>query len=115
MGASWIHGDTNNPVADILKKEGNTLKLTDFENMSIYKDTKKEDFDEISSDFWDFAYGQIEVLEKDISVAEALRLYTKKYSLSEQEKEYLFFRIKVDIETEFGESIEKISLFSLDE
>lgn len=115
MGASWIHGDIENPVADILKKEGNTLKPTDFEDMSIYKNTKKSDPKDLSSDFWDFAYWQIETLEKDISIAESLELYTKKYSLSEQEKKYLLFRIKVDIETEFGESIEKISLFSLDQ
>ena len=114
LGASWIHGDQKNPVADILKKEGNTLIPTDFDNSTQHINGKESEEDEDAEDFLEYAYEEIETLEDDISLAECLQNYIKKYKIVGSEKEYLIYRIKIDMETEYGTSLENISLFSLD-
>lgn len=114
LGASWIHGDQKNPVADILKKEGNTLILTDFDNSTQHINGKESEEDEDAEDFFEYAYEQIETLEDDISLAKCLQNYIKKYKIAGAEKEYLLYRVKIDMETEYGTSLQNISLFSLD-
>ena len=113
LGASWIHGDKNNPVAEILKEQGNTLIPTDFDDTLEFQNGKEQDGVD-GEDFYEYAYEQTETLKNDISLAECLENYIKKYKLSIQEQELLLYRVKIDMETEYGTSLKNISLFSLD-
>ena len=109
MWASWIHGDQKNPVADILKTQGNSLTYTDFDDLKTYINGKEVN-KESEEDFFEYAEDY-----PDKSLQKVFDLFTEEYNITWKEKEYLLFKLKIEIETEFWAGLDKLSFSSIDQ
>lgn len=112
IGASWIHGDKNNPVAEILKQEGAKLVPTNFATSVFYKNGQKVEIDEDNlSGFYSILDKEKENGEKDISLMEVWDKFVEKnknkYSIEELKD--LWHILAFDIETEVGTDMKNIS------
>lgn len=110
LGASWIHGDKNNPLADILKKEGASLIPTEWSAIVYYKNGKRIEFAE---DPLEGFYSHIEDFKeengKDISLDEVWSAFAKKNKLTKDETNDFRSLLAFDIETETGADLKNIS------
>lgn len=119
LGASWIHGDKNNPVADILKQEGKDLVLTPWETSAIYKDGKKIELDEESklSGFYNILENEKVNGEKDVSLQEVWNKFVEKNKnkYSENELQDLYHLLGFNVNTEVGTDMKNISTWEYEE
>jgi monoamine oxidase len=119
LGASWIHGDKNNPVADILKQEGKDLALTPWETSAIYKDGKKVELDEEDklSGFYSILENEKENGDKDISLQDTWNRFVEKNKnkYSENELKDLYHLLAFNIDTEVGTDMRNISTWEYEE
>ena len=122
MGASWVHGQIDNPVGDIVKKQGGRLVLSNFKPDIYYnKDGQEFHVDKkiIISKFYD-KLKAFKNNKNDASVLQVWNMFVKQ-SLS-NEKIYtpklianLLHIIKYDFEAEVGDDLSKISAQQWDE
>jgi monoamine oxidase len=107
MGASWVHGDSHNPVGDILKKEGCKLELTNFEDVKIYSSEGREALQDLDAldDFSDFLE---ENLEEDISLKQAVDQFLL-FQNGAQKSDILKKKLEMDLRTEVGSDLDKVS------
>jgi monoamine oxidase len=119
LGASWIHGDKNNPVADILKQEGKELTPTSWETSVIYKNGKKIELDNEDrlSGFYSILENEKEKGEKDISLQEVWNKFVQKNKdkYSQDELRDLYHLLVFNINTEVGTDIKNISTWEYEE
>ncbi|MBN8520550.1 MAG: FAD-dependent oxidoreductase [Alphaproteobacteria bacterium] len=115
MGASWVHGIHQNPVGDILKKEGARLTPTYFDDRIVYDSQGKV----ITLDPSPLFYTYIEKLKRtessDLSIQDALSRFIIQHKLSKDQADSLAHRLRVDFETEYGTDLSSLSVFQYDE
>lgn len=117
LGASWIHGGDNNPVAEILRKQGAQLHATPFDEILHYRAGKKLDLDkEILQQFQAFLEG-VKRGKKDMSIHDAWQSFRHKNSarLRPEQWHNLWHFLAIDIQTEIGADLRHISAMQYEE
>lgn len=115
MGASWVHGIHQNPVGDLLKKEGARLTPTYFDDRVVYNSQGEEVTLDPSLDFYTYIEKLKRAKSSDISIQDALSRFIDQHKLSNDQADILSHRLRVDFETEYGTSLSKLSIFQYDE
>jgi monoamine oxidase len=118
LGASWIHGLDENPIADIARDHGLELIIFDNEESFVFYDNdgKKienmEKFEELYDGFADL-YNQTRYKMSGDYVGHSLGDVYEEYSkdLSPEEKRYLDFGLVWNIEGDWAADVSEISLF----
>ena len=116
MGASWIHGISENPIAGLAEKAGFQLMPFDYDNSIVFNSggsrISKEEMLKIrrdfkknlkSADYW------AEKQAMDVSLQDSFRAAEKEISWSPDEIAQLDFRAHTEIEHEFSASLEQLS------
>ena len=106
LGASFIHGNQQNPVASILESEGVILAKVDFDDIVVYKDGKQTEINDDLDPFFSFVETQKDRLAKDQSLLTTWQSY--KASRSPKANE-LLYRLQIDNQTEIGTDLANIS------
>lgn len=122
MGASWVHGSINNPVGNIVKKQGGRFTLTNFKPEIYYNKDGKEFSINKKAVLTEF-YDKLKAFKKnktDISVLEFWNMFVKETLSSRKIYTPEFISnilhiIKYDFEAEVGEDLSRISAQQWDE
>lgn len=122
MGASWIHGISGNPVAEVARREGIRTVPFDYENKAVYQaggaQIASEEEERIEKRFrqtMKLANGTAEELARDVSLRETFAGAEKKLGWSPKQLAELNFQAHTEIEHEFGASLEELSAQHWDE
>lgn len=122
MGASWIHGVSNNPMAEWAQKEGIRTVPFDYEKKAMFhaggSRITPEEERRIEKSFrktLKLANGTAEELSQDVSLRKTFTGAEKKLGWSPQEVAHLDFRAHTEIEHEFAASLEELSAQHWDE
>jgi len=117
MGASWIHGATNNPMTKIANDNGFELLETDLTSRVILgsngewlTDAQVDEVDILYRNFQNYYWGLAETIGKDIPIKTAEENFIKMKNLSEEEKDWLRFIINADLEHEEAADSTDLSL-----
>lgn len=122
MGASWIHGNIDNPVADIIKKQKGKLVLSNFKP-DIYYNKKGQEFHINKKVVLDEFYYKLKEFKKNKFDLSVLQFWNKFVKESLTDKSIytpelianLLHIIKYDFEAEVGGDLSKISAQQWDE
>jgi monoamine oxidase len=117
LGASWIHGPKRNPIAELLRDEGAVLRKTNFDSITLYRNGRRIDESEI--DELQAFYSYVEECKKravkDEPLSVAFDSYVALKGASRIEQEVFDHDVRLCIETEFGGSIDSLSLMQFNE
>ncbi len=121
MGASWIHGITKNPIAELAKEHNIQTKETDYENQWIYKQDGREfsasDYEtlaEYSRLFQVYMGEAIEGYDEDVSIQTVLNEILAAEEVAAADKRMILYLLNTVIEHEYAADIADLSVFSLD-
>ena len=122
MGSTWIHGQIDNPVGDIIKKQGGKLVLSNFKP-EIYYNKDGEEFNINKRIIIGKFYHKLKAFKKNKNDASVLQVWNMFVSQSLSNKKIytpelianLLHIIKYDFETEVGDDLSKISAQQWDE
>ncbi len=126
LGATWIHGDENNPLMKLVKKFNLKTIITEYENHWLY-DTKgklisdrkqeqlEDDFDEVLEEFEEFRETLEAADEDDISLQAALDIVLTDWDLTPQQQRIMDYFINAEIEHEYAADAEELSCYYWDE
>lgn len=106
LGASFIHGNQQNPVAAILEKEGVGMTKVDFDNIVVYKNGQKTAVDDDLEPFFSFVEKQKHTLESDQPLLQTWKSYGRDHSSASDD---LFYRLRIDTQTEIATDLSNIS------
>lgn len=109
MGASWIHGDRKNPVAAILQEQGVSLVRTNWNRGVVYRNGKRQDIDEDLEPYFSLVRAFKRTDAEDTSLFALWEQFLQEGALSDDSKRDLWYRLKIDTETEVGANIADIS------
>lgn len=111
VGASWIHGVNNNPIAQIAQKNNIDTQATDYENETEYRSgaAAKSVRSNLWEDFEGFAYDY-----DTRSIQSNLDAYVQDNNLNAGEIQYLEYLINITIEHELGADGKDVSMESFD-
>jgi len=105
LGASWIHGTTNNPITKIAEDHGIELLETDMDSRVILgangewiDDYTENEIDSLYTQFQEYMWNFAETVNKDTSVKVAEENFINLRNLSEEQKNQLRFIINADLE-----------------
>ena len=122
LGASWIHGVTNNPLSDIADEIRAPRVKTDYDSMTRYKTDGAEltaqedaDIDALFEQFYDQVAEWQEDLDNDISLQEALDMFISNKRFSREGMLNLLYAINTELEHEYGADISDLSTWEFDQ
>ncbi len=122
LGASWIHGITGNPITKLARDFQVRIAPTDYDNITIYgtdgKSLGDKEIDRAESLYEDIisrAKAMGEKLEKDISIAEAVKGILQGENLTPQQRTLLNWQLTYNVVGETGTDLENLSLMAYDE
>jgi len=122
MGASWIHGISENPIAELAQKAGFHLMPFDYNNSVVFNSggtaISKKEMLKIHRDFKKNLKSADSWAEKqamDVSLQDSFRAAEKEISWSSEEIAQLDFRAHTEIEHEFAANLAQLSAFWWDE
>jgi len=122
MGASWIHGITNNPIARLANANDIKTIETDYENHWIYTAEGSEltnaaydRLEEYEAVVQDYITETIEMLNDDVSLQAVLGIALAEEDISANEKQIILYLLNTIIEHEFAADINNLSAFSFDQ
>ena len=122
LGASWIHGISENPIAELAQKAGFHLMPFDYDNSVVFNSggsvISKEEMLKIRGDFkknLKSADSWAEKQSADLPLRDSFRAAERALSWSPEEIAHLDFRAHTEIEHEFAASLEQLSAFWWDE
>jgi len=117
LGASWIHGTTNNPMTKIANDNGFELLETDLTSRVILgsngewlTDEQVDAVDILYRNFQNYQWDLAKTTSKDIPIKTAEENFIKMKNLSEEEKDWLRFIINADLEHEEAADSTDLSL-----
>ena len=118
LGASWMHGNKQNPLEPVIKQFGVKSKETDYENV-VLLDGDSEITPEILFNSYqkfqallDKIKAQTENSSKDQNLRDLLDMNYKKETLEDIDKK-LFFYFERGIENELGAELSKLSGYGI--
>jgi monoamine oxidase len=116
MGASWIHGISENPISGLARQAGFPLMPFDYDNSIVFNSggsvISKEEMLKIRRDFKKNLKSANSWAQKqytDLPFRDAFRAAEKALSWSPEEIAHLDFRAHTEIEHEFAASMEQLS------
>ncbi len=112
LGASFIHGNQKNPVAALLEQEGVGLTKVNFDDIVVYKDGQRTEISDDLDPFFSFTDKQKDTLDKDQSLLTTWQNFNGSRSANANE---LFYRLRIDNQTEIGTDLANISTLQYDE
>jgi monoamine oxidase len=112
LGASFIHGNQNNPVATILEQAGVSTSKVDFDNIVVYKNGHKTEVTDDLEPFFGFVEKQKNQLPGDQSLLRTWQTYSSSRTANANE---LLYRLRIDTQTEIGADLSDISTLQFDE
>lgn len=120
LGASWIHGITDNPIATLARKWQLPIVRTDFDNIILYNSQGNpiRDFETryaVYEQIRDRAASIAENSEEDLSIAEALQQVLATQTLTPQQAQLIEWGFNSEFVTEFGADLESLSSWYIDE
>ena len=117
LGASWIHGTTNNPITKIAEDHGIELLETDMDSRVILgangewiDDYTENEIDSLYTQFQEYMWYFAETVNKDTSVKVAEENFINLRNLSEEQKNQLRFIINADLEHDEAADVFDLSL-----
>jgi len=118
LGASWIHGDEDNPLVDVVKSSGLTVFPTDYENGDLYYSDGSEVPSKAESrykDTWDaftsFLVRQQNRYDTDPGLRAVVDLFIEEEKLTGLDLSAFEYNLNVFIEGEYAASISNLSLW----
>ena len=115
LGASWVHGVRGNPITSLLEKAGAILHKTDWNSFTLYYRGEEVEVDLGWGEFKRWTEHFKKNVKADMSLSAALERYLAEKNLSAEREFLLRHLVSTDIETEFGASINDMSLKSFNE
>ena len=122
MGASWIHGVSGNPIAELAKEHQIKTVETDYENHWIYKadgseltNAEYDDLEEYESTIEKYIADAIKELDDDVSLKTIIDAALAEEGVSAKEKQIILYLLNTIIEHEYAADISELSLFAFDE
>ncbi|MGQ0375923.1 MAG: flavin monoamine oxidase family protein [Nitrososphaerota archaeon] len=127
VGASWIHGTKENPIAELTNEYDIETVPFDDEESVIFYDENGIKIDQKTKNSMHELYRQFEVFyddyrddilkkdKKDVSLNEAINKFTKDKELSEQELNNFNFMVVWNIEGDYATDASNLSLLSFEE
>ncbi|NBU99350.1 MAG: FAD-dependent oxidoreductase, partial [Spirochaetia bacterium] len=118
LGASWMHGNKQNPLEPLLKQFGAKSKETDYENVLILNGDSELTPEVIFNSYQKFQAlldkikAETENSIKDQNLRDHLDLYYKKEILDDFDKR-LFLYFERGIENEMGAELSKLSSYGI--
>jgi monoamine oxidase len=116
MGASWIHGISGNPMAELAREQGIRTVPFDYEKKVVYQKGGSRilsaEETRIEKNFrktFKLANATAEELSQDVSLRKTFTGAEKKLGWSPDELAQLDFKAHTEIEHEFGASLEELS------
>jgi monoamine oxidase len=121
LGASWIHGVTNNPIFKIARDNTIETSITDYDNSAVFEKNIGWLDDETVTAMEDLL-GEVvegtdtlrEELESDLSLREGLNRVIQTLDLSPKELMRLEAALNTNLEHEYATSLSQLSLFYFD-
>ena len=117
LGAAWIHGINKNPIAKLANDFKIKIQKTDYDNIQMYgSNGKRLDEQEIESSHGLFqkvirqAKAMAEKLDRDISVAEAVKSILSKEKLAPQQQNNLRWQLNSNLVIETGTDLDNLSM-----
>jgi monoamine oxidase len=122
LGASWIHGITDNPIGNLAREWNIAIKPTDFDNILLYGSNGKvisdRDIDS-SYELYEKIIERAEILaensEKDLSLAAAIQQVLKSQTLKPQESQLVQWWLNSELIIDRGADLESLSAWWFDE
>ncbi len=122
LGASWIHGINNNPIGKLAQDFKINIQKTNYDNNRTYG-SKGELINEPERESSYSLYQKIikqakvmaEKLDRDISVAEAVKRILSQEKLPSQQQNNLRWQLSSNIVIETGTDLENLSIWEWDE
>lgn len=122
LGASWIHGITDNPIATLAREWHIPIVPTYFDNIILYNSQGNPISDrefEVSYALYeqirDRAASIAENSEQDLSIAAALQQVLAAQTLTPQQAQLIEWFFNSEVVTEFGADLESLSSWYIDE
>lgn len=122
LGASWIHGINKNPIGKLAADFKITIEKTNYDNIQVYGSNGKlinEQEIESSYSLYQKIIKQAKVmadkLDRDISVAEAIKRILSKENIALQQQNNLRWQLNSNIVVETGTDLENLSIWEWDE
>lgn len=122
LGASWIHGINKNPIAKLAQDFKINIQKTNYDNIHLYgSNGKRLNETEIASSYAVFqkvirqAKAMSENLDRDISVAEAVKRILSKDKLAPQQQNNLRWQLNSNLVVETGTDLENLSMWEWNE
>ncbi len=122
LGASWIHGVTDNPITTLAKTWQIPILPTDFDNIILYNSQgnpiSDRDFEvsyAVYEQIRDRAASIAENSEQDLSIASALQQVLAAQTLTPQQSQLIEWGFNSEFVTEFGADLESLSSWYADE
>lgn len=122
LGASWIHGINNNPIGKLARDSQIRILPTDYDNIQIYRNNGKllgekeiETGDSLYQRVMKQAKAMSENLDRDISVAEAVKRIANQEKLTLQQQGILQWQLNSNIIIENGTDLDRLSIWEWDE
>ena len=126
LGASWIHGVTGNPIADLAWENDIETVETDYDLVSTFgsdgthlTEDERDELDDLFDTLMDEVSGLSDERQRqdlpDISLGEAITTVLAGWSLTSEETVRLNMIINTTLEHEFAASVDELSLYEWDE
>ncbi len=122
LGASWIHGITDNPIGNLAREWNIEIKPTDLDNILLYGSNGKliSDRDinssyELYEEIIERAETLAENAEKDLSLAAAIQQSLKSQTLTPQQTQLVQWWLNSELITDRGADLESLSAWWFDE
>ncbi|MBP8000691.1 MAG: FAD-dependent oxidoreductase [Chloroflexi bacterium] len=122
LGASWIHGIKDNPIAELAEESGIATVATDYDNIAIYdadgralSDEEMDELDEWVEEVLEDAAALGEELDVDIALEEGINRVLAEESLTTAEQRQINYALNTYIEHEYANDLSQMSLWYWDE
>ena len=122
LGAAWIHGIQNNPIGKLAKDSNIKILRTNYDNSELYgingrpvNENQLSQAESLSEEIIEQAKALGERLDKDISVAEAVKRVIKKQQLTAAQQKLVQWQLNSNIVVETGTDMSDLSIQQFDE
>lgn len=122
LGAAWIHGIQNNPIGKLAKDSNIKILRTDYDNTELYgingrpvNENQLSQAESLSEEIIEQAKALGERLDKDISVAEAVKRVLKQEQLTAAQQKLVEWQLNSNIVVETGTDMSDLSIQQFDE
>jgi phytoene dehydrogenase-like protein len=122
MGASWIHGQKNNPLTALARQFSMATLPTDYDNLALYDrdgkrvdESRQEGFSKQLEKLLTTSEAYGETLDRDRSLQAGIDTALNGKTLGERERRDLAYMLNTTIEHEFAADTSELSLWYWDE